>query len=223
MTDLDAAAAAYAGAGQANSGIDPGWWRHYPPEDLPRPHAAALEQFVRFGYHGTSIRRIASAAEMTVPGLYYHFKSKDQILATLLLAAQEDIVARARAALDEAGQDARQRFIVQVENSTLHTMYRQEAAFLAREIRYLEDSTRTVIVDLRDELEEMFYAEIQRGMDSGQFSVSNARSVGRAILALCRSIAGWYQPGGSSTPEEVTAEYVGLALLLVGDRGSVRL
>jgi hypothetical protein len=41
------------------------------------------------------------------------------------------------------------------------------------------------------------------------------------VLALCRSIAGWYSPEGPATPEEIAVEYVAFALRLVGDRATV--
>jgi AcrR family transcriptional regulator len=36
--------------------------------------------FAEKGYHSTSIRDIARATEMSLSGLYYYFKSKDELL-----------------------------------------------------------------------------------------------------------------------------------------------
>jgi AcrR family transcriptional regulator len=46
----------------------------------------ALDQFVRHGFHGTSMRQIAAAAGVAVGGIYNHFGSKDDIFAAVLEA-----------------------------------------------------------------------------------------------------------------------------------------
>lgn len=59
---------------------------------------AAAEMFAAKGYDGTSIRDIAGAVGMLPGSLYYHFKSKEE----LLIAVYRKGVARFEAAIDEA-------------------------------------------------------------------------------------------------------------------------
>src|SRR6266403_2685593 len=42
--------------------------------------AIAIDCFARYGYQGTSIDRIASAAGVTKGAIYYHFRDKEQLL-----------------------------------------------------------------------------------------------------------------------------------------------
>src|SRR5262245_60704483 len=51
--------------------------------------AIAIDCFARYGYQGTSIERIASAAGVTKGALYYHFRDKEE----LLFAAVQDRIA----------------------------------------------------------------------------------------------------------------------------------
>ncbi len=51
--------------------------------------AIAIDCFARYGYQGTSIDRIASAAGVTKGALYYHFRDKEE----LLFAAVQDRIA----------------------------------------------------------------------------------------------------------------------------------
>jgi AcrR family transcriptional regulator len=53
-------------------------------ETRERLLAAAYEQFLRHGYHGSSMRQIAGAAGIAVGGIYNHFASKDDIFAAVL-------------------------------------------------------------------------------------------------------------------------------------------
>jgi AcrR family transcriptional regulator len=46
--------------------------------------AVASELFTEQGYEGTSLREIADRLDITKAALYYHFRSKDEILETLL-------------------------------------------------------------------------------------------------------------------------------------------
>lgn len=44
----------------------------------------ALQLFSEKGFAGTAVREIAGAVDLTVPAIYYHFKSKDGLLAALV-------------------------------------------------------------------------------------------------------------------------------------------
>lgn len=46
--------------------------------------SVASELFIQQGYEGTSLREIAARLDITKAALYYHFRSKDEILQVLL-------------------------------------------------------------------------------------------------------------------------------------------
>ncbi|MFF2791068.1 TetR/AcrR family transcriptional regulator [Streptomyces sp. NPDC058049] len=49
-----------------------------------RAQRVALRLFAEHGYEGTSLRMIAERLDITKAALYYHYKSKDEILAAVL-------------------------------------------------------------------------------------------------------------------------------------------
>jgi len=51
-----------------------------------RIREAAFQLFINQGYHGTSMRQIAEAADLTPASIYNHYKSKEQIFRQVLLA-----------------------------------------------------------------------------------------------------------------------------------------
>src|SRR5215218_921903 len=62
-----------------------------------RVEQAALSLFVVRGYTATSLREIAQAVGVTVPALYYHFASKDELLRNVtepLLTAGDSFLGR---------------------------------------------------------------------------------------------------------------------------------
>jgi AcrR family transcriptional regulator len=62
--------------------------------------------FCEHGYAGVSMRRIAESCEMKAGSLYYHFASKDQILAEVLNIGIQKVHAAVAAALTEAPENA---------------------------------------------------------------------------------------------------------------------
>ena len=90
-------------------------WREYPPLELQPLLALALDEIVEHGYDGTSVRKIANRAGVTVPALYYHFENKQAMLRELLDHAMRIVLTHARAALQEAGADCPARLSALVE------------------------------------------------------------------------------------------------------------
>lgn len=46
---------------------------------------AAIELFIKQGYHATSMRQIAEHADLALGGIYNHFKSKDEIFEAIIV------------------------------------------------------------------------------------------------------------------------------------------
>ena len=71
------------------------------PRKKRRPHrrdqilAVATQLFHEKGYHATGMDDIGAAAGITGPAIYRHFKSKDDILETLLVERSDAVVAQA--------------------------------------------------------------------------------------------------------------------------------
>lgn len=197
-----------------------GDWRAYDADlGLSPVLSVALELFVELGYHGTSVRDIATGAGLSVPGLYHHHPNKQDILATLLSRSGREALERSIAALASAGQDPRARMIAHVENVVLYMTHRRQYAHLAREIHCLEPPFRARHIELRDMQQRLLLQEVTAARDQGAFTTDDPREATRAVLVLCRGVAEWYSPEGDHTPEQIAARYVDFALALVGDRG----
>lgn len=69
---------------------------------------AALKQFARKGYAGTTVRDIVKAARVTTPVLYYYFRTKADLYRALVDWAAEDKMRLLRDAASHAGSLAEQ-------------------------------------------------------------------------------------------------------------------
>lgn len=184
---------------------------------------AAVENFTRLGYHGTSMRDIARTVDVTVASIYHHFTSKQEILQEVMVRTISDVLDATRAALAgaEAAGDATpsDRLDAVVDAWVLfHTTRQAEALIGASELRSLDDDGRVKVVGLRDEQEALFREVIDAGVAAGVFRTPYPREAARAIIEMGYSISSWYRPGGELTPEEMSVRYRALARGTVFDR-----
>ena len=198
--------------------VHSGWRDYADGYQLTNVLEAGLDAFVEFGYHGTTVRTIAARAALSVPGLYHHCGSKQDLLATLLARSGEEVLRRTRAAAVEGGNDPRQRFMLIVENIVLYMAHRERLAHLQREIRCLDPAHRPQQIALRDQVEDMLRKAVAEASANGAFMTQDPMGAARAVLLLCRGVADWYSPRGPRTPEQIAQDYVQFALGLVGDR-----
>lgn len=207
------------GAGPVDLGATertgPGSWRDYPRLDLGPILTAALECFVDVGFHAASIRQIAHRAGLSVPGVYHHYASKQQMLARLMELTMDDLLHRSRAAAAEQ-QGPVERFSALVECLVLFHTQRRDLAFVASsEMRSLEPDARQRLRDARNFQQRMFDAEVLAGRELGVFQIVHAVEASRAVGTLCTAVAGWFRPDGPRSAAEVARQHVAFALDLV--------
>ncbi|KWX57366.1 TetR family transcriptional regulator [Mycobacterium sp. NAZ190054] len=194
-------------------------WRRYDPLKLDAPLMAALEAFLEVGYHGSTVRDIARRAELSVPGIYHHYASKQEMLLKILDITMADLMRRCELVLAEADTTV-DRFSLMIENLALYHTHRRELGFIgASEMRSLEEPGRSRIVAMRNEIQHMVDTEVERGHEEGLFAVDAPHLAARAVVTMCTGLAQWYSPSGPATAEQIARCYVGYALSLVRYQG----
>lgn len=183
--------------------------------------ASAVRNFTERGYHGTSMRDIASGADVTVASIYHHFPSKQEVLQEIMVQTLSDVISATRTALMGAGRDPVDQLSALVHAWILfHTDRQAEAQIGASEIRSLDDVGRKLVVTLRDEQQRMFVDVIERGVAEGVFTTAYPREAARAVINMGYSVASWYRPSGEVSPAEMANRYVDLALGTVRSRAA---
>jgi AcrR family transcriptional regulator len=212
------------GKGSAVTKTDAGAdWRTYSGSGLPPILETALACFMEHGYHGTTIRTVAARAELSVPGLYYHYASKQALLVAIVSYAMDDLWARSTAALDEAGDDVQRRLELLVECLVLFHAHRRGLAFIAySEIRSLTGEARTTYIAARDRQQRLMDHVIEEGVEQGVFSTAYPREVSRAIVTMCTGVSQWYRAEGEHTPQELAERYCDMTRMTVGALSSSR-
>jgi len=132
----------------------------FPPPENERPIALAQRAFMETGYHGATMRFIAGLAQISVPGLYHHYASKQDLLVRILDLTMSELLWRVQAARDE-GRDNVERVALIVECLALFHTHRRELAFLgASEMRSIEPVNRRRIAALRTDSQRIMDVEI---------------------------------------------------------------
>jgi AcrR family transcriptional regulator len=194
-------------------------WRDFGSDPLPPILEGALECFVEHGYHGTTIREVAAATGLSVPGLYHHHHSKQSLLVGICERAMVDLWERSEAALVEAGDDVLRRLDLLVECLVLFHAHRRSLAFIAAtEIRSLDPGARAAHIAARDRQQRLMDDVLAAGVATGAFTTPYPRQTSRAIVTMCTGVSQWFRADGALSPAALAEQYRALARMTAGSR-----
>ncbi|MFH5207670.1 TetR family transcriptional regulator [Antrihabitans sp. NCIMB 15449] len=192
-----------------------GDWRVFPELTIDPVLAAAVACFVETGYHGATMRGLAERAGMSVPGVYHHYRDKQDLLIRLFDITMDELHWRVTAARDE-GETSVERIAAIVEALALYHTHRRDLAFIgASEMRSLVGADRIRITVSRNAIQYVLDEQIDAAVAEGQLRTAHARNAGRAVATMCTSLCQWFRMDGPSSPEEIAAEYANFALDLL--------
>ena len=194
----------------------PGSRRARGPETREAIHAAAIELFARLGYHATSMRAIAAAAEVQPAAIYHWYPSKEAILVRLQDDFMDRLTEKVVAAMDAQEAPALKLAAAVREHVVFHGLHRREAFVTDSEIRALTDGPRQALIAQRDEYQATFVELIRDGIRDGSLRASDARVAAYAILLQCTGVALWFDPEGPLPLDEVAELHVELVLGSLG-------
>lgn len=192
-------------------------WRDFSDDSLTPPLRAARDLFARHGYDATSIREVANRAGLSVPGLYYHYESKQAILQTLIIGQMDQLLAHTQAADRESDGTAISRFDNVIECLLRAHLCLRDMAFIASsEMRSLTGDAREHYIVQRDEQQAQITEIVEQGIAEGRFHCNHVKETSRAIASLCISVASWYRSDGPLTANEIMSRYLAIARRIVG-------
>jgi len=155
--------------------------------------AAALEAFAELGYHGCGVKDIAGRAGLSVPGLYHHYPSKQDMLVRLIALGLEDRAWRLEAAEEEAGADPRDRLAALTDCTARATCHRWALAFVSTtEWRRLDEEHRDSLAEVRHGFVVAVERTLTDGYESGVFSPATELDA-LAVMSLAGAIQHWYR------------------------------
>lgn len=183
---------------------------------------AALTLISHRGYHGTTMKHVASALGVQAPSLYNHVVSKQEILQRIMIGGMQRLVGYQDEALASSDGPRDQLRAMTEAHVLLHIRHRRSAMVGDRELGNLEEPTQSAVRAQRDTYERRFRAVIQQGVDEGVFNVASVKLASFAIIEMATSVTVWFNQDGPLSPDEVASEYGEMALRIVGAKASRR-
>jgi AcrR family transcriptional regulator len=175
----------------------------------------AAELFFAKGYESTTIRQIADALDIKSASIYYHWESKEAILFDLVRSTMEQLIAGARAALDQEERPEQRLAALVINHVVLHALRPKEAILGETELRSLTGERLERAVRMRDEYEALVLRVLVQGAKGG-FDVLDLKLTGYSIISQCTNVGIWYREGGRLPLEDVVAVYARLGLRAAG-------
>jgi AcrR family transcriptional regulator len=183
---------------------------------------AATTLFAEKGYHGTALSEVAASLGVRTPSLYNHMRSKQELLADIVLETSRQVWADHQDAVrDRDDVVDRLREAARVY-ALRHATHRREALIVNRDVACLDEPVLSQVLELRRRHEGAVRTLIQEGTDAGLLAAGNPRVASFGVLEMCVSVARWFSPGGPLSAEQVAEQYSEFALRVAGYVGGRR-
>lgn len=186
-----------------------------PPYDerLERLLSTAARVFAAKGYHPTTMRDLARATGMSLAGMYYYVRGKDELLYriqercfTLVLEEAERAVAEADHPIERL-----ERFIE--HHVTFFAAHMDEMKVLSHEADSLGTERRADIDALKRRYVDLLLSLLDDLPDDGGGGArANGRVATYALFGMMNWIYTWYDPDGPIPPDSLAAQLTELFL-----------
>ncbi len=155
------------------------------------------------GYDKTTIRDIARATEMTTAGLYYYFRSKEELLFQILDGHMDDMLAGIRKIPLDAGhpRDIIRQYIQYQVDTYCNDKFRSKLilndddCLTGEWYDRIKEKQRTYLMIWRQALEA--YCREQN------LSTENSAIDAHCLVGMCNWVYRWYDPKGRIKPDEL--------------------
>jgi AcrR family transcriptional regulator len=181
---------------------------------------AARAIFAESGYGGARVQEIARRVGISAPALYWHFKSKTDIFATVLEDDYRTFMERIR---DNVTGETPSRRLYQVVST--HVLSQIDGRdpnspsattfTIAQLVRLLPEDRQAEIRRQQREYLTLVEEIIEDGAQQGIFEIDDVRVTAFAIVNLAEYVITWFRPDGDLAVGEVAHLHGLLALRMV--------
>jgi len=149
-------------------------------------YMTAAKLFLKSGYQGTSMRKLAEAVGMSVAGLYHYIGNKVDIIHMIIeftIAHEDKVIKEIRNAIEslnptEALPEAIRLYFKSVDEiQDIHNFHNHVIAALSQDYRKILYRGQERFVDL-------FMEIIEKGIERGEFALDDAELLAHNILML---------------------------------------
>ena len=162
--------------------------------------------FYKNGYDNTPMREVSKASELSVAGIYYFFKDKEDILYSILKQSIIDLNDTIKVSICER-DDPKKNLKRIIENMLRHVVkHKLEISILNREDSRLNEEQKESINKKRREAFLLIKNEMAKLEERGELKSKNLTSAIFMIFSMTTWFVRWYDPKGPLTLEEIASE-----------------
>lgn len=151
----------------------------------------AAEVFAKNGFHGTGVAELGEAAGLQRGALYYHIKSKEDLLFDLSKRHVEEALERGRVVVESDLPPEEKFRELAREHLDAITSRQAEVTVVLREMHALTGRRAHALTSLRAEYEDLFTQVLQEGATNGVFVEPDILTT-HAILGMYNSTYTWF-------------------------------
>lgn len=178
---------------------------------------SAAHVFLELGYDATSMNVIAERADVTKPGLYYHFESKQDLLYAIMSYAM-DVLEAVTAEAAAAATDSASRLRAMIHALAEITVEQEDGAFtilvidetkalLGRHYREITERKRAYYDTVRRAIEELSAEGRLRRLDSTVATFT--------LLGMVLWLSKWFERDGRVSGDDVASQVTDMAMAAV--------
>jgi len=172
--------------------------------------AGAARIFAERGYAGTTMRAVAQHVGLQAGSLYYHYRSKEELIEAVLAMALTGVTDSVSAALAAVPADAshKERIRTAILAHLRSVLTVGDYALASRRVlTQVPDHVRRRHVRLRDAYGQLWLELLETANANGALRLGADTHLARTfILGALNSILEWYRPQGRSI-EELAEEF----------------
>lgn len=173
---------------------------------------SAAHLFRNKGYERTTVRDLASAVGIQSGSIFHHFKSKDEILRSVMEETIHYNTALMRAGLAET-QDIRERVLalIRCELQSIMGGTGEAMAVLIYEWRSLSDEGQADILALRDAYEAIWLEVLEEARQAGHFT-ADPFILRRFLTGALSWTITWFRQDGPMSLDQLAEEALSLVI-----------
>ena len=178
---------------------------------------AATRVLAQRGYAASGMDEIARVAETSKGGLYFHFPTKQALLAAVVSRAGGLLLQRVRARMDAADEDPLERADAALAALFEALAGRRALARVLSEAAAAGPEIRAQVAEIEDSFVGVLRVELERALRLGCVATLDPELTARAWVAMAQGlIAAWASGRVSASPERIHAELRRLTLRSAG-------
>ena len=182
------------------------------PYDARLEHllASAAKVFAARGFHATTMRDLARASGMSLAGMYYYVRGKDELLHQIQERCFTRVLDEAQSALEDAEDPAERLRVFIHHHVTFFARHRAEMKVLSHEAESLSRAHLSGVTALKRRYVNLLLrliADASPDVELPQRSV-----LAYALFGMMNWIYTWYDPAGPVPPPALAEQFSQLFL-----------